>query len=98
MDDLSTQEVCDKCKEPFEISVEYFEQALKDGEPILCPVCLGKYLDEQVEMIPKRQFEYNIFFLTGGSLDNLGKDGWELVSVDSGIAYFKREYLGECDG
>lgn len=42
------------------------------------------------------QWEYNLINLTGRAstdcdfLDSLGSDGWELVSVSDGVAYFKR--------
>jgi len=49
-----------------------------------------------------KKFEYKAWYkheTNGiGSWQNLGKDGWELVAVDSydgGRAYFKREIIEE---
>lgn len=41
-------------------------------------------------------WEYKTIGAKGGrvgtiDLDKLGQEGWELVSVDNGVAYFKRE-------
>jgi len=97
MEDLETDEHCDKCEEPFKILVKDFEQAMKDGDPILCPDCETKVLDEQAEAEkpPKRCFEYETVLREGTDFDYLGHNGWELVAVDNGLAYFKREYLEE---
>lgn len=43
-------------------------------------------------------WEYiNSVYVSGDSgkkrLDELGKDGWELVAVDNHYGYFKRQYL-----
>ncbi len=44
-----------------------------------------------------KQWEYNVVDVpypiknNRTLLDNLGADGWELVSVDDGLAYMKRE-------
>ena len=39
-----------------------------------------------------KQFEYYISDTDNiEHIDQLGLEGWELVSVDSGIAYFKRQ-------
>lgn len=93
MDELLTDENCDRCKQPFSILVEDFERAMKDGDSILCPPCEMKALDEQAEAEkpPKRCFEYKICPIGGIIINDLGIDGWELVSVDNGQAYFKRE-------
>ena len=90
-------EVCDRCKTPITVTVKYFEQAMKDGEPLLCSECYGKLLDEQTEAMPRRCFEYKSIMLPVDDIefDQHGRDGWELVSVENGIAYFKREYIRE---
>jgi DNA-directed RNA polymerase alpha subunit len=38
-----------------------------------------------------KRFEYEIHQATSVLFGNMGKDGWELVSVDNGVCYFKRE-------
>ena len=61
----------------------------------LCPDCEEKFLDEQIDVLPKRCFEYKIEQLIEmpflDILNKAGSDGWELVSVDNRDAYFKRE-------
>lgn len=93
MDDLKTNEICDKCKKGFQILIADFEQIMKDGDPILCPECEAKFLDKQAEaeMSPKRCFEYKLISIVDAPFESIGLDGWELVSVDNDIAYFKRE-------
>jgi len=42
-----------------------------------------------------KQFEYKVFTQILGvekKLNQLGFEGWELVAVDSGTYYLKREY------
>ncbi|GAG75998.1 unnamed protein product [marine sediment metagenome] len=93
MDELETDETCDKCKKPISILVTDFEQIMKDGDLILCPDCETKMLDEQIEAErpPKRCFEYKLISIIDAPFESMGLDGWELVSVDNDIAYFKRE-------
>lgn len=97
MDESKTDETCDKCKEPFKILIADFEQTMKDGDPILCPDCETKALEEQAEAEkpPKRCFEYNRSSIKECDLTECGKLGWELITIHNGDAYFKREYLGE---
>lgn len=40
-----------------------------------------------------KKFEYEIHQAASVLLGNMGKDGWELVSVDNGVCYFKRELI-----
>jgi hypothetical protein len=89
------EEVCDRCKTPVTVSVEYFQRTMKDGEPVLCAECLSAWMDEQTQVMPKRCFEYLVQNLEDTLFVGLGAEGWELVSVDNGIAYFKREYMKE---
>jgi hypothetical protein len=42
-----------------------------------------------------KQYEYKVitpFLNTEKKLNELGFEGWELVAVDGGTFYFKREY------
>ena len=42
-----------------------------------------------------KQFEYKVytpFLASDEKLNKLGAEGWELVAVDGGTFYFKREY------
>jgi hypothetical protein len=42
-----------------------------------------------------KQYEYKVITLVFGiekKLNELGFEGWELVAVDGGTFYFKREY------
>ena len=44
-----------------------------------------------------KQFEYKVVTRLIGiekKLNELGYEGWELVAVESGTYYFKREYKG----
>jgi len=98
MNEERVDEICDRCKEPINILVSEFERAMKAGEPILCPDCYSEYLDEETEELPpNRCFEYKIEELGGiqhlAVLNKAGSEGWELVSVDDGKAYFKRNNL-----
>lgn len=95
MEDLETDEICDRCKEPFRVLIAEFEQIMKEGDPVLCPECEAKFLDEQTETVPKRCFDYFIIPIEGCDLNEYGKIGWELIIIDNGQAYFKREYLEE---
>ena len=47
MDDLTTDEVCDKCGKTIEILIADFEAAMKDDLLILCSDCQA--LTEEVE-------------------------------------------------
>ena len=85
-------EICDRCKKPINILVKDFEQAMKNEEPILCPDCYSKFLDEETESLPKRCFEYKIVSTDEAPFCDIGLEGWELVSVYDRAAYFKREY------
>ena len=44
-----------------------------------------------------KKFEYEIHKAESVQLGNMGKDGWELVSVDNGMCYFKRELIESSD-
>ena len=90
-----TEEVCDRCGANITVSVEYFQRAMKDGEPVLCAECMSKWMDEETQVMPKRCFEYIVQNLEDTLFVGLGADRWELVSVDNGMAYFKREYIKE---
>ena len=107
MDDLETDEQCDRCKEAFSILVIDFERAMKDGDPILCPDCETKALDEQAEAEkpPKRCFEYIFLSIIEAPLESpdeqirkltalneLGHEGWEAFAIFKAEVIFKREY------
>ena len=101
----TVQEICDKCKKDVEITIKDFEAAMKADELILCPDCFTEAVDAEAEEMPKRCFEYWLVSTLSGNdmmthdvvkdqmLNELGQVGWELVTVDNGVAYFKREYL-----
>lgn len=40
---------------------------------------------------------YEIFDCEGLYFDNVGEKGWELISVDNGIAYFKRPIVEDIE-
>jgi len=44
-----------------------------------------------------KKFEYTTCQAVRSLLDNMGKDGWELVAVANGIYYFKRELIEASD-
>jgi len=91
MENLETDEICDHCKKSFSILVKDFERAMKDGDLILCPDCYAAFLDEQTETVPRRCFEYYTTPIKDCDLNEQGKLGWELITIDNGQAYFKRE-------
>ena len=97
MNDLKTDEQCDRCKKPFSILIADFEQVMKDGDLILCSDCETKMLDEQAEAEkpPKRRFQHKTCPIKEIIVNDLGIDGWQLVDVDNGQAYFKREIYNE---
>ena len=90
----TVQEFCDKCKKAMEIFVKDFQAAMKAEEPILCPDCQVEYIDENTEEIPKRRFEYVAMAISIKEFNDAGRDGWELVTVNNTVAYFKREIYG----
>ena len=95
MNDLKTAETCDKCGKTIEILIADFEDAMKDDHPILCPDCQAT-LNEQAENdLPYMVFKYKAISIELADFDGLGLEGWALIAVDNGIAYFKREYLRE---
>jgi len=95
MDDLHTMETCDECKKPFEILIAAFELAMKDDLPILCSDCHGILLDQQMDNPARVVFKYKLSSARHVDFDDLGAEGWELVAVDNGQAYFKKEYFEE---
>lgn len=99
MDDLKTAETCDKCGKPIEILIADFEQAMKDDLPILCPDCNTEALNEQAEAdkSPDVCFKYKVVSTELADFDALGLDGWELVAVSEGMAYFKIAYFREAE-
>lgn len=97
MEETRTDETCDKCKKDIRILISDFEQIMKDGDLILCPDCETTMLDEQAETErpPKRCWQYKVCHSNDMNLDVFGAEGWELVAVDNGQTYFKREYYEE---
>ena len=97
MEETRTAEQCDQCKESFEMLVKDLEPLLKDDLPVLCPDCETKIIDEQTEAEkpPKRCFEYEVVSRKETDFDYLGQNGWRLVAVDNGLAYFEREIFIE---
>jgi len=74
---------CEQCGNVFEILAIAYEKLIETTESILCIDCLDK-----IEM-PRQQFEYLV--IEAVDMQNShGQDGWELVSVDNGKMYFKR--------
>jgi len=100
MGDLTTSETCDKCGKTIEILIADFEAAMKDDLPILCSDCQAELLNEQAEDdLPDVFFKYKIEELAKiqdfAVLNKAGSEGWELVAVDNGEAYFKKAYHQE---
>lgn len=42
-----------------------------------------------------KEYDEGLLWSRFGKFSDMGKEGWELVSVDDGIAYFKREIKPE---
>lgn len=95
MEELETDEICDKCKKPISILVTDFEQIMKDGDLILCPDCEKIMLEEEIETVPKRKFEYMTLSKNERPFADAGQNEWELIAVDGELAYFKREFYFE---
>ena len=96
MGDLTTSETCDKCGKTIEILIADFERAMKDDLPILCPDCQAELLNEQAEDgLPDVFFKYKVVSTVLADFDALGLDGWELIAVSAGTAYFKKAYYQE---
>ena len=95
MDDTKTAETCDKCEKPFEILITDFERAMKDELPVLCPDCQDMLLAQQMDNPPGVAFKYEVCGVKGTNFDVLGTEGWELIAVDNGQAFFKKEYFKE---
>ena len=95
MNDSKTAETCDKCGKPFEILIVDFERAMKDDLPILCSDCQTITLNEQMDYPPSVVFKYKVCQAGDTDFDFYGAEGWELVAVDNGTAYFKRGYYQE---
>ena len=98
MDNLKTAETCDECGKPIEILIADLERAMKDDLQVLCPRCNTIMLNEQAEAekLPDVCFKYKMIS-TEDSFDELGLDGWELVAVSDGQAYFKISYFREAE-
>ena len=98
MDYTMAEVSCEKCNIPFEMEASKYEKAEENEQPILCGVCYAALLDEQEKANKPlhRCFEY-LVLRAGEFLDKHGGDGWELVSVDRGTMYFKREYFKEAE-
>jgi len=94
MDDLKTNEICDKCQEPIKILIADFELAMKDGLPILCSNC-KTLIEEAEDGLPFMVFKYKSVRVDRADFNVLGAEGWELIAVDNGQAYFKKEYFEE---
>ena len=97
MDNLTTAETCDNCGKPIEILIADLEQAMKDDLPVLCPDCNTEALNEQAEAerLPNVCFKYKLISIELADFDRLGLDGWELIAVSDGKAYFKIAYFRE---
>lgn len=97
MDDLHTAETCDKCQSRFQILIKDFDLAMKDDLSILCPACNTEALNEQAEAekLPDVFFKYKVVPTELADFDALGLDGWDLIAVSDGMAYFKRGYFRE---
>ena len=92
MGDLKTAETCDKCGKTIEILIADFERAMKDDLSILCPDCNTEALNEQAEAekLPDVFFTYKVVPTELADFDALGAEGWDLIAVSDGMAYFKQ--------
>ena len=92
-----TEEVCDICGVAITISIQEFEATMTAEGQILCDECFRKALDaqekEDAANKPKRQFEYWSGIVIHTDFDQVGVEGFELVTIAEGIAYFKKEIL-----
>lgn len=90
---MEVEMVCQECGKAFMVSAHTFEEHEEDGSLDYCPECTD-FLNKEAPP-PKRCWEYRICERESTNFDFLGNEGWELVTVDNGLAYFKREYFRE---
>ena len=95
MEDTKAEVTCEKCESVFWIKASQYESAMENEQPILCNACFDLLLEEERKANKpiRRKLEYLVLNLEDALFAIYGKEGWELVSVDNGIVYFKRELL-----
>lgn len=86
---------CEKCGSLYELTEDEFEERAERKANDLCPVCLEDEFEEQKEKPAKRCFEYKIRSINEFRFNELGQNGWELVTINNSQACFKREYFKE---
>ena len=89
---------CEQCGSFYELTEDEFEEREEHKANDLCPVCLDDLIEGQAEKPVKRCFEYKDIATTINdkiNFNELGQDGWELVTISNSYAYFKREYFKE---
>jgi len=94
MGDLTTSETCDKCGKTIEILIADFEGAMKDDLPVLCPDCQA-LTEEAEDGLSYVIFTYKIVPVGGTDFNILGLEGWDLIAVSDGMAYFKQTHSQE---
>jgi len=91
MDDPNVHVTCTGCHGNFEMVASNYERAIEADEELLCPSCMAQY-EDAIDNRARPCFEY---YKHGDcvidKLNKIGMEGWELVAVSEGVAYFKRE-------
>jgi hypothetical protein len=94
MEDVKAEVNCEKCNVLFEIKANQYEKAMENEELVLCVDCYSFMLDEQEKANAPVQRNFEYFIIPEKEMNvTIGEAGWELISVDNGMLYFKREIL-----
>lgn len=84
---------CEECGVAFMLDMAEAEEAGKEGASYLCPECEASTGTAE----PRKRFEYKDTMIDNSwklpdTLNEMGREGWELVTILHHRLIFKREY------